>query len=340
MGQEPTEVEYERHRPVLLDEVIASLNPRDGGIYVDGTFGAGGYTRAILDAADCTVYAIDRDPDAISGGAAMAAAFGDRLTLIEGRFGDMQALLAEHGVSAVDGVVFDVGVSSMQLDQAGRGFSFAKDGPLDMRMEQAGPSAADVVNAMPEAQLKRIIAVLGEEKKARAIANAITRRRREQAFSRTSELAGLIEKVIGKKPGERIHPATRTFQALRIFVNGELEQLVDGLAAAETLLAPNGRLVVVSFHSLEDRIVKRYLAARTGKVSKPSRHAPPGADGPAASFEDIARGGIVPGEGEVNVNPRARSARLRAGRRTEHPVIPIDAMGGGLGLPKLGAMPC
>ncbi len=331
---------FDRHRPVLLDEVVMVLQPRDGGIYVDGTFGAGGNSRAILDTADCVVYAIDRDPAAIKSGAPLAAHCAGRLTLIEGRFADMQALLATYDVKAVDGVVLDVGVSSMQLDEAERGFSFLKDGPLDMRMEQAGMSAADVVNAMPEAQLKRVIAVLGEENRARAIAKAIARRREDQPFSRTGDLAGLIESVIGKRPGDRIHPATRTFQALRIYVNAELEQLAAGLAACECLLVPGGRVLVVSFHSLEDRITKRFFAARTGKTARPSRHAPHGDDGPAASFRDIARGGIVPGNAEINSNPRARSARLRAAERTSAPVIPFEPADAAPGLPRLETRTC
>ena len=335
MGNSADKSGYDRHRPVLLDEVVGLLAPRDGGIYVDGTFGAGGYSRAILEAADCVVYAIDRDPAAINGGAAMAAAFGDRLTLIEGRIADMAGLLAGLGVHEVDGVVLDIGVSSMQLDEAERGFSFAKDGPLDMRMEQSGPSAADVVNALPEAQLKKIIAVLGEEKRARAVARAIAKRREEQQFSRTSDLARLIETVLGKRPGERIHPATRTFQALRIFVNGELSQLAEALAAAEQLLKPGGKLAVVTFHSLEDRIVKRFFAARTGRGAQPSRHLPPGAEGPPASFIDIARGGITPGDNEIEINPRARSARLRGGERTAHPAIAFDIAGAVPDLPSL-----
>ncbi len=330
-----------RHLPVLLSEVIEVLEPRDGGVYVDGTFGAGGYARAILERADCAVFAIDRDPDAIAGGASMVAEFGGRLTLIEGRFADMQALLAGFGVTAVDGVTLDVGVSSMQLDEAGRGFSFLHDGPLDMRMEQAGVSAADVVNAMPEAQLKRVIAVLGEERRAHAIVRAIARRRAEQPFSRTSELAGVIEKVLGKRPGERIHPATRTFQALRIFVNGELQQLADGLSAAERLLSPGGRLAVVSFHSLEDRIVKRFLAARTGKTGRPSRHAPDVGDMISPSFRDLTRGGVVAGEAEVAGNPRARSARLRGGERTGAEAIPFgDNEAVAAGLPQPGEFQC
>lgn len=336
-----TEAGETRHLPVLLSEVIDLLAPRDGGVYVDGTFGAGGYTRAMLERADCVVYAIDRDPEAIAGGASMVADFDGRLTLIEGRFADMQALLAGFGVAAVDGVTLDVGVSSMQLDEGERGFSFMHDGPLDMRMERAGVSAADVVNQMPETQLKRVIAVLGEERRAHAIVRAIARRRAEQPFSRTSELAGLIANVLGKRPGERIHPATRTFQALRIFVNGELQQLADGLSAAEQLLSSGGRLAVVSFHSLEDRIVKRFLTERCGKTARPSRHAPVGAAGPEASFIDLTRGGIVAGEREIAGNPRARSARLRGGERSAAaPIAARDNRQALAGLPDLGELPC
>jgi 16S rRNA (cytosine1402-N4)-methyltransferase len=294
----------------------------------------------MLERADCVVYAIDRDPAAIAGGASMVADFGGRLTLIEGAFADMAELLARFGVDAVDGIALDVGVSSMQLDEAERGFSFMRDGPLDMRMAQAGVSAADVVNSMPETQLKRVIAVLGEERRAHAIVKAIARRRAEQPFSRTSELAGLIEKVLGKRPGDRIHPATRTFQALRIFVNGELEQLAEALGAAERLLNPGGRLAVVSFHSLEDRIVKRFLARRTGKIARPSRHAPDTADAISPSFSDLTRGGITASPAEVERNPRARSARLRAGERTAAAVIAFDAKAEGAGLPQLGEFTC
>ena len=323
---------------MLLAEVVDILQPRDGGVYVDGTFGAGGYSQAILEQADCVVYAIDRDPNAIAGGASMVAAFEGRLTLIEGAFGDMQALLADAGVTAVDGVALDVGVSSMQLDEAGRGFSFKKDGPLDMRMACEGLSAADVVNSMPEAQLKRVIAVLGEERRAHAVVKAIARRRSEQPFSRTSELAGVIEKVLGKRPGDRIHPATRTFQALRIYVNAELEQLAQGLQAAERLLKPGGRLAVVSFHSLEDRIVKRFFAARCGRTARPSRYLPDAEAGPKPSFADLTRGGIVPCESEVTGNPRARSARLRASERTDAPAWIVDEGSRLDGLPNLGEL--
>ena len=273
---------------------------------------------------------------AVAGGASMVAAFDGRLTLIEGRFSEMGELLAAVDVAAVDGVTLDVGVSSMQLDQGERGFSFMKEGPLDMRMERDGLSAADVVNSMPEAQLKRIIAVLGEERRAHAIVRAISKRRVDEPFTRTSELAGTIEKVLGKRPGDRIHPATRTFQALRIYVNGELQQLAAGLSAAEALLNPGGRLAVVSFHSLEDRIVKRYFTARCGKTSRPSRHVPESTDIVMPSFSDLARGGIVASDAETDANPRARSARLRGAERLDAPVIPFDMTDRRSGVPALG----
>ena len=241
----------------------------------------------------------------------------NRLTLIEGRFGDLQNLLAAENITEVDGIVLDVGVSSMQLDQSERGFSFAKDGPLDMRMELSGKSAADVVNEVDEADLRRIISVLGEEKRAYAVAKAIVKRREQSNFTRTVDLAEVIEKVMGAKAkAQRIHPATRTFQALRIFVNNELDQLVRGLVAAEQVLRPDGVLAVVSFHSLEDRIVKRFFTERTGKTSRPSRHMPEEVGRPDPSFTDLTRGGIVADEEEIAANPRSRSARLRAGKRT------------------------
>jgi len=286
------------HQPVLLSEVLEVVAPRDGAIYVDGTFGGGGYTQAILERARCSVYAIDRDPHAIEGGAALIAAFPQRLTLIEGLFSNMREFLTAEGVREVDGVVLDVGVSSMQLDAAERGFSFQNDGPLDMRMGSMGPSAADVVNSLEEGQLRGVIAVFGEERRAHAIARAIARRRREQPFTRTGELAQLIQSVLGRRPQEAIHPATRTFQALRIFVNRELEELAQGLSAAEHLLKPGGRLAVVTFHSLEDRIVKQKFRAstRNGRV--------------------LTKKVVVAGDEEVHGNPRARSAKLRVWERS------------------------
>lgn len=303
------------HQPVLLNEVLRALAPRAGAIYVDGTFGGGGYTQAILESARCSVYAIDRDPSAIEAGAALIAAFPQRLSLIEGLFSKMGELLAAEGVREVDGIVLDIGVSSMQLDEAERGFSFQKDGPLDMRMGRTGPSAADAVNSLEEGQLKRVIAVFGEERRAQAIARAIARRRREQPFTRTGELAQLIQSVLGRRPWDPIHPATRTFQALRIFVNRELEELAQGLSAAEQLLKPGGRLAVVTFHSLEDRIVKRFLTERSGKVGRPSRHLP-ATETASPSFELLGPQPVTPSEEEVVDNPRARSAKLRAAVRT------------------------
>lgn len=313
------------HQPVMLAQVLAALAPRDDAVYVDGTFGAGGYSSAILQAADCLVYAIDRDPDAIAGGAAKVKAHAGRLILLAGEYGDMADLLSARQVDAVDGVTLDIGVSSMQLDQAGRGFSFMRDGPLDMRMSQSGLSAADVVNNYEPAQLKRILKIFGEEKKAHAIAGAICRRRDEVPFETTLELAGLIEKVVGVPPGKKtIHPATRTFQALRIFVNAELDELVRGLHAAEQLLKPGGRLAVVTFHSLEDRIVKRFLKKRSGDVPNPSRHAPARQNMPDASFEVRDRGGLKAKDTELEDNPRARSARLRWAIRTKAPAFELE----------------
>ena len=309
-----------RHTPVMLAEVLAALKPEKGGIYVDGTFGAGGYTRAILEAADCRVCAIDRDPTALAGGRALQARFPDRLTLIEGRFSEVAELLSGLDIRAVDGIVLDLGVSSMQLDEAERGFSFQADGPLDMRMGSEGPTAADLVNGLPESELHRIIAVYGEEKRARAIAMAIGRQRKVKPITRTSELASLVEGVIGRMPGgEKLHPATRTFQALRIEVNDELEELSATLTAAEHLLIPGGRLVIVSFHSLEDRIVKQFLAGRMPGRALPSRHQPT-LEGPAPTFIPSVKGAGRPTEEEIAMNPRARSARLRAAVRTDAPI--------------------
>ncbi len=319
----------ERHVPVLLGPVKDALRPASGEVFVDGTFGAGGYTRALLEAADCRVIAIDRDPDAIAAGADLAATYQGRLTLCEGRFSHMEQIVADAGLAQVDGIVLDVGVSSMQLDEAERGFSFMRDGPLDMRMEQDGQTAADIVNQLEERDLRYIIAVLGEEKRAFAVANAIVRRRASEPFTRTLDLANLIEQTLGRPPkfkGPSIHPATRTFQALRIYVNAELRELAEALAAAERLLAPGGRLCVVTFHSLEDRIVKRFLHQRSGRIARPSRHAP-SAEELEPSFEDLARGGITADEAETTGNPRARSARLRAGLRTNaapHPFVLED----------------
>jgi 16S rRNA (cytosine1402-N4)-methyltransferase len=309
----------------MLAEVLAALAPRDGGIYVDGTFGAGGYTRGLLTAARCKVLAIDRDPQAVSSGAALLADFPDRLTLVEGRFSDMESLALRFGITMIDGATLDVGVSSMQLDEAGRGFSFAKQGPLDMRMAQAGLSAADVVNGAEADELTRIIGILGEERKARAIAHAIVKARKVEPILTTEALVRAIERATGKqRPQDRIQPATRTFQALRIHVNQELEELALALSAAERLLKPGGRLAVVTFHSLEDRIVKRFFAERSGKLPTSSRHLPGREVANDARFSAVFKGHQEPGRAETVRNPRARSAKLRAGERTEAEALPLN----------------
>jgi len=301
------------HVPVLLREVVDALAPRDGGRYVDGTFGGGGYTTGLLDRADCRVIAIDRDPDAVAAGQAIAERYAPRLRLIEGRFGDMAELLSAEGVEEVDGVTLDLGVSSMQFDRAERGFSFRASGPLDMRMEKSGPSAADLVNEADEAELADIFWRYGEERHSRRVARAVAEARGAAPITRTKTLADLVRRVVPRSP-DGIDPATRTFQALRIAVNDELGELERGLAAAESVLAMGGRLAVVSFHSLEDRAVKDFVRARAGRVPAPSRHAPP-SESRAATLRDLTRRPIAPGEAEVANNPRARSARLRVAEK-------------------------
>jgi len=301
------------HVSVLLDEVVAALAAGPGDTVVDGTFGAGGYTRAILKTG-ARVVAFDRDPSVAAFAADLPA---DRFRLVEGRFSEMDAVLGE---GSVDGVALDLGVSSMQLDQAERGFSFMQDGPLDMRMGGEGPTAADIVNTADPAELARIIFVYGEERESRRIARAIARRRAEQPFSRTLELAEFVEQALGGRRGAKIHPATRTFQGLRIAVNEELSELEAGLAAAERALKAGGRLCVVTFHSLEDRIVKSFLSVRAGRTPAGSRHAPPVAKGPEPSFQLLFNGARGASEAETRANPRARSAKLRAAVRTEAPV--------------------
>jgi 16S rRNA (cytosine1402-N4)-methyltransferase len=315
---------------VLIEEALRFLAPAAGGIYIDGTFGAGGYTRAILDCG-ASVIAIDRDPRAVAGGDSMKRDAGGRLTLVEGRFSDLDEIARAHGHARVDGVVLDVGVSSMQLDEPKRGFSFRLDGPLDMRMSQNGPTAADVVNGMERGALARVIAVLGEEKRARSVAAAIDRARQAKPIASTVELADIVAGAVGRG-GDKIHPATRTFQALRIFVNRELDELAEALVASERVLGEGGRLVVVSFHSLEDRIVKRFMAERSASKGSGSRHRPEEVAS-APTFELLTRSAIFPGEDEIRVNPRARSARLRAARRTSAPARALDKEP--LGLPDL-----
>jgi 16S rRNA (cytosine1402-N4)-methyltransferase len=303
------------HVPVLLQEVVEALAPRDGGRYVDGTFGGGGYARGILDRADCQVIAIDRDPDAVMAGQVLAERYAPRLRLIEGRFGDMADLLSAEGVAEVDGVTLDLGVSSMQFDRAERGFSFRASGPLDMRMEKRGRSAADLVNDADEAELADILWRYGEERRSRRVARAIVARRRQKRIETTGELAEIVRRAVGPSARDESDPATRTFQALRIAVNDELGELERGLVAAESVLAPGGRLAVVSFHSLEDRAVKDFVRARAGRTPAPSRHAPPAAGPRAATLRDLTRRPVTPGATEIAANPRARSARLRVAEK-------------------------
>ncbi len=305
-----------RHIPVLAGRAVAWLGVHDGGLYVDATFGAGGYTRAILATPGARVIGIDRDQSAVARGADLVEEAKGRLELVEDRFSELETILGSQGAPTVDGIVFDVGVSSMQLDDAARGFSFRFDGPLDMRMGRDGPSAADVVARAGERELGLIIATLGEERHARAIARAIVKARNGHDISSTRELAEIVARVVHAREGA-IHPATRTFQALRIFINDELAELALGLAAAERMLKPAGRLVVIAFHSLEDRIVKTFLAERS-RVQAGSRHRPE-AVAPPPTFRLLTRRPETPDDAEVAANPRARSAKLRAAERTEAP---------------------
>jgi len=305
-----------RHIPVLLSGVLEMLQPVAGKVIVDGTFGAGGYTRALLDAG-ADVVAIDRDPDAIATGRSLETVSSGRLRLVEAPF----SRLDECAGGAVDGVVLDIGVSSMQLDEAERGFSFRHDGPLDMRMAQSGLTAADAVNTFKTGDLTRIFGILGEERHAGRIARMIERRRADRPFTTTRDLAQAIEAAIGNNPKEKIHPATRVFQALRIFVNDELGELAAALFAAERVLKPGGHLAIVSFHSLEDRIVKRFLADRSA-AAPVSRHLPAQVAAPA-TFEKPARV-VAASEEEIAQNPRARSAKLRGAVRTAEPARVAD----------------
>jgi 16S rRNA (cytosine1402-N4)-methyltransferase len=305
----------------MLTEMLAALAPRDGASYVDGTFGAGGYSQAILDVARCSVWAIDRDAAVAAIGREMEQANAGRFALLCGRFGDMLPLLRHHGVERVDGVAMDLGVSSMQLDQPQRGFSFRADGPLDMRMSQSGPSAADVVNNFEERALTEIIRDLGEERFARRVARAIVTARDLAPITRTEQLADIVRRAVPRAK-DGIDPATRTFMALRLHVNDELGEIDRGLQAAEELLVPGGRLVVVSFHSLEDRIVKRFMQARSRSSHGVSRHTPQPGDRPLPSFKLVHRRALAPGEAEIRSNPRARSAKLRTAERTENPAWP------------------
>lgn len=304
------------HIPVLLDEVIAALAPAPGAVIVDATFGAGGYTRALLNAG-ATVHAFDRDPDAIAAGQAWpeCAEQPPRLVLHPRRFSEMVAALAEAGVARVDGIAMDIGVSSMQLDQSARGFAFAADGPLDMRMSQDGPSAADFVNTAAEGEIADVLFNYGEERQSRRVARAIVAAR---PLETTGQLAAVVRKALGYHPGMPKDPATRSFQAIRIHVNAELDELNAALDASEQLLTPGGRLAVVSFHSLEDRIVKQFLREAGGAIANASRHLPQVAPANAPTFDHIAKA-VRPSAAELARNPRARSATLRSAVRTAAP---------------------
>lgn len=329
----------------MLDEVLDALAPSDGETYIDGTFGAGGYSRAILDRANCNVLGIDRDLSAVIDAAQVCEDYPERLTVVHARFGAMEevatAFLAAEAASSdasddaaaagliqPDGIVLDIGVSSMQLDQAERGFSFMHDGPLDMRMtsdEDDTGSAAEFVNTADEAEIARVIYELGEDRRSRAIARGIVRARETEPITRTRQLAEIVSRAVGGRRGDDKHPATQTFQALRIHVNDELGELERALRSAEKLLKPGGRLVVVSFHSLEDRIVKRFLASRAGKEEGHSRHLPPRLlKSNAPSFRIFNSRPLTPSQGELELNPRARSARLRAAIRTDAPSWPDE----------------
>ena len=304
------------HAPVLLSETLAALDPKPGELMIDGTFGAGGYSRALL-AAGARVVAFDRDPSVARFAEGMRGEVDSgRLRLVIAPFSSMLEAVGDGGA---DGVALDLGISSMQIDQAERGFSLMRDGPLDMRMSSQGPSAADLVNTESAEDLARIFRDYGEERQARRVAAAIVRRRTEAPFHRTLDLADAVEKALGGRRGARIHPATRVFQALRIAVNHELTELEAGLAAAERALKTGGRLAVVTFHSLEDRIVKAFLYTRCGRTAEGSRHAPPRHAGPEPSFRLLRNSPVTPSDAEVNANPRARSAKLRAAQRTEAP---------------------
>jgi len=332
-GPHPTDVVSQianGHEPVMLNEVLDALALREGAVFVDGTFGGGGYSRAMLEAANCTVWGIDRDPDAILRAQGLEQKYTGRLRVLHGKFSEMEMLLGQEGVAQVQGITLDLGVSSFQLNDPARGFSFRLDGPLDMRMAgamgDAGPSAADIVNGLDEQDLADVLFQYGDERKSRRIARAIVAARKLKPITRTLELANIIGDASGKKGGQpqKIHPATRSFQALRIYVNDELGELDRVLLAAERLLAPRGRLAVVSFHSLEDRKVKNFFRQRSGRIAIESRHAPSAARdvperAPEATLVPLYRRARRPSSTEVAANPRARSARLRAAERTTAP---------------------
>jgi len=312
-----------RHIPVLRDEAIAAMDIHEGGLYLDATFGAGGYTRAILAVPGTRVLALDRDPSAIAGGYDLVDGFNGRLMLSQDRFSNLANAARTLGFSDFDGVVLDIGLSSMQIDEPRRGFSFRADGPLDMRMESAGPSAADLVNTLDETALADILYYFGEERASRRIARAIVKDRASVPYTTTLPLAQMIARVAPNKPGD-IHPATKSFQALRIAVNDELGELARALAGAESILKPGGRLAVVTFHSLEDRIAKTFFSTRSGRGQAASRRLPGEPDAVEATFTLPKGQPVVPSESEIKENPRARSAKLRFGIRRAAPAWPLD----------------
>ncbi|MEM0985391.1 MAG: 16S rRNA (cytosine(1402)-N(4))-methyltransferase RsmH [Pseudomonadota bacterium] len=303
------------HVPVLLGEVLETLAPRDGDRILDGTFGGGGYARAILDLADCQLIGVDRDLTAFRR-AEVLEKRDARFKAVHGAFGDLDALALNNGAPALDGVVLDLGVSSFQIDIPERGFSFMRDGPLDMRMGQTGPTAADVVNHLSETDLATVVFRLGEERQSRRIASAIVARRRQSPFQSTLDLANTVDTAVGGRRGSKIHPATRTFQAIRMYVNDELGELARALSAAENILSRGGRLVVVTFHSLEDRMVKHFMRERSGRLGGGSRHMPGLKNAKPATFTLPIRKAVEPSAEETGANPRARSARLRVAERT------------------------
>ncbi len=307
------------HIPVLLEEMLSALTPKDMGVYIDATFGNGGYSKALLSAADCNVAAIDRDPDAIERGQTLCESLGGRLALHEGQFSEMASLMVGTPFAKVDGIVFDLGVCSTQLEQAERGFSFKQDGPLDMRMSKEGADAAHIVNHFSETKIADILWRYGEERASRRIARAIIRARLDAPIERTSQLATIIHSVMPHPKPSQADSATRSFQALRIYVNTELDEIKAALAASEKLLKPGGILAVVSFHSLEDRIVKLFLADRCGTQARPSRHLPDCGVTDIPTFQLTRRKPIIPGASEIKTNPRARSAKMRVARRTDAP---------------------
>lgn len=326
-----------RHTPVLLSAVLDALKAADGELYIDCTFGAGGYSRAILQSADCQLLALDRDPSAKNFASGLEVDYPERFRLVQSPFSAVFHIANDEGFTPADAAIFDLGVSSMQLDEAERGFSFMRDGPLDMRMSGEGESAADVINRYDEAEIADILFRLGEERRSRAIAKAIVKRREESPFERTLDLADLIVAVLGRRHNDPKHPATRSFQALRLFVNDELGELIDGLTAAEHILRPGGRLIAVTFHSLEDRIVKNFLAERSGGKGRPSRHMPVTGAEAEPSFKLARRKPVEPAPDEIAANPRARSARLRSAVRLDAPPWPVDRQALGLPALKIGS---